>query len=98
MSRTLGITIDELAARIDEDGLGVKTLGNIERGTRNVRKMELRAIADATGLPLEFFVLTREQLLAALESEEAQALADWSRRSESRSGEEGSGSQTQEGG
>src|SRR5436853_240059 len=43
-----GITVEELAARIDEPGLGFKTLGNIERGTRQLRpKTELPAIAQA---------------------------------------------------
>lgn len=63
-----GVTVDELAARIDEAGLGAKTLGAIERGERAVRpKSELRVIAEALELPLAFFTLEREDLLEALE-------------------------------
>ena len=61
-----GITVDELADRIDETGLGRKTLGAIERGERKVQRSELIVMAEALELPLAFFTLTRGQLLEAL--------------------------------
>lgn len=48
-------TVEELARRIDARGLGAKTIGAIERGERTVKRMELREIAEACGLPEEFF-------------------------------------------
>jgi transcriptional regulator with XRE-family HTH domain len=49
------LTVEELADAIDAKGLKAKTLGAIERGEREVRPHELRAIAEACGLPYEFF-------------------------------------------
>lgn len=48
-------TVEELAQRIDARGLGAKTIGAIERGERDAKRMELREIAEACGLPEEFF-------------------------------------------
>ena len=48
-------TVEELAERIGARGLGAKTLGAIERAERRPRRMELREIAEACGLPPEFF-------------------------------------------
>jgi transcriptional regulator with XRE-family HTH domain len=52
---TTGITVAELAARIDSDGLGAKTLGNMERGDTPALRPALSEIARACGLPYEFF-------------------------------------------
>lgn len=62
----VGITTDELAARVSEPGLGFKTLGAIERGERGVQRSELIVIAEATEMPLAFFTLERQQLLEGL--------------------------------
>lgn len=62
----VGITTDELAARVNEPGLGFKTLGAIERGERGVQRSELIVIAEAMEMPFAFFTLERWQLLEAL--------------------------------
>lgn len=54
---------EALAERIDQPGLGTKTLRNIADGTRAARRPDLIVIAEATGLPYEFFVLPRHQLV-----------------------------------
>jgi transcriptional regulator with XRE-family HTH domain len=43
-------------------GLGEKTLGRIERGERELRTRDAREIAEACGVPVEFFTADREQL------------------------------------
>lgn len=52
-----GITVDELSGRLDGQRLSTKTLGNIERGDRDARPMELRAIAAACGVSYAFFTV-----------------------------------------
>lgn len=47
--------VEDLATKIDTPGLGRDTLYNIEAGKRAVRAHELRLIAEACGLPYEFF-------------------------------------------
>jgi transcriptional regulator with XRE-family HTH domain len=47
-----GLTIDELAERI---GVGRQTIVRNERGDREPKRMEIREIADACDLPLQFF-------------------------------------------
>jgi hypothetical protein len=48
-------SVDELAGRIAIEGLGKDTLYDMQRGKRAIRRHELREIADACGLPMEFF-------------------------------------------
>lgn len=48
-------SVEALAKVLDEPGLGVSTLRAIEQGTREARNMELRAIAEACGVPYDFF-------------------------------------------
>ena len=76
-----GISRGELADRIAEPGLGEKVLGKIERGEKMPALRDLRAIADATGVPLEFFLLERNELLTLLEQDQVQTLERWRRRS-----------------
>lgn len=54
-----GLTIEELAARIDQRGLGARTLRKLQDETdeREARPMELQAIAAATGIPYVFFTI-----------------------------------------
>lgn len=52
-----------LAAKLDA-GLGAKTLQKIESGERPVVQRELREIAEACGLPYEFFTVDFAQLPA----------------------------------
>lgn len=47
-----GMTLDELAERV---GIGRMTLYRMENGQRDVKRMELREIAEACDLPAEFF-------------------------------------------
>jgi transcriptional regulator with XRE-family HTH domain len=47
-----GLTVGELGDLI---GLGIQTIKRIEAGRRNARRYELWAIADACGVPREFF-------------------------------------------
>jgi transcriptional regulator with XRE-family HTH domain len=66
-------SLDELAERIGEAGLGARTLRKIEGGDREVRAMELRTIAAALDLPYEFFTadfwdLTGQPRLPGLEA------------------------------
>lgn len=61
-----GITVAELADRINEAGLGERTLGKIERAEKTPANRDLLAIAGALGLSLDFFVLEREALLRRL--------------------------------
>lgn len=49
------ITVEELTARIDEPGLGYGTLGNLERGTRILRRMEVPVLAAGLGVPPAWF-------------------------------------------
>ncbi len=48
------LTVEELAAKLSLPGLGYKTLGNIERGDREIRPHEIQPIADALGVPATF--------------------------------------------
>lgn len=51
-----GISVETLADRIGQPGLGERTLRSLEgESGRPIRPMELQAIATATGLPLGFF-------------------------------------------
>jgi transcriptional regulator with XRE-family HTH domain len=45
----------DLAQAIDQAGLGERTLRAIELGSRHATERDFRAIADACGLPLEWF-------------------------------------------
>jgi transcriptional regulator with XRE-family HTH domain len=47
-----GLSVTELANRI---GLGLQTIKRIESGKRAARRFEVWAIAEACGLPREFF-------------------------------------------
>ncbi|MEA2494926.1 MAG: Helix-turn-helix domain [Thermoleophilaceae bacterium] len=47
-----GLSVQDLA---DQIGLGLQTIKRIESGKRTARKFELWAIAEACGLPREFF-------------------------------------------
>lgn len=49
------VTVEQLAAKLDTPGLGAKTIGAIERGERAVRPHELRVLAEALDVPIEFF-------------------------------------------
>lgn len=53
----VGITVEELAARVAQDGLGAKTIGNMERGVGPALRPQLREIAEACGVPYEFFTV-----------------------------------------
>lgn len=61
-----GKTVDQLAEMINEPGLKSGTLGAIERGERPARRRELRSIADALGLPYEFFTIEDFAVLGPL--------------------------------
>jgi transcriptional regulator with XRE-family HTH domain len=52
-----GISVTELAQHL---GLGLQTIKRIECGKRAARRFEVWAIADACGLPHEFFELDFE--------------------------------------
>lgn len=52
-------SVDDLAAHVD---MGATTLRKMERGERPVRPRELREIAEACGLPYEFFTEDFERL------------------------------------
>src|SRR3954453_8543251 len=54
-----GLSIQELAARV---GIGLQTLKRIENGRRKPSGPELLAIAEACGLPREFFDLDLDLL------------------------------------
>lgn len=62
----VGITVDELATRLNEPGLGFKTLGAMERGDRDAQRRDLIVIAEALRLPLAFFTLDRQRLLSVI--------------------------------
>ena len=47
-----GMTLDELAEKV---GIGRMTLYRMENGQRDVKRMELREIAEACEVPFEFF-------------------------------------------
>ena len=49
------ITVEELAARIDEPGLGYGTLGKLERGERALRRIEVPVVAAGLGVPPAWF-------------------------------------------
>lgn len=59
-----GLTVQELAERIDSERLGAKALGSLERGDRKTppQPHELAAIAAACGLPYEFFTVDFSRL------------------------------------
>lgn len=50
----ISLTVPELAARMDLPGLGAKTLGNIERGDRELRPQEIASLASALEVPEAF--------------------------------------------
>jgi transcriptional regulator with XRE-family HTH domain len=52
----VGLTVDELAARINLDGLGKRTIGDLERDGGAIRN-QLTEIAKACGLPYDFFTV-----------------------------------------
>lgn len=58
----VGVTVEELAERLATEGLSAKTIGNVERGTRTIRPMELREIAAALGVSYEFFTVPLDRL------------------------------------
>jgi transcriptional regulator with XRE-family HTH domain len=45
-------SLDELAERVE---MGRSTLIRVDQGERNLKRMEISAIAEACGLPVEFF-------------------------------------------
>jgi transcriptional regulator with XRE-family HTH domain len=55
------LSLDGLAAAVE---IGRNTLVRIENGSRNPKAMELRAVADACGLPYEFFTVDFADLAA----------------------------------
>ena len=57
-----GLSVEELAARIDREGFGDKVIGMIRRGERPIDYHELEWIARACGVPMEFFSVDFEQL------------------------------------
>lgn len=54
-----GLSVNDLANRI---GLGLQTIKRIESGKRTARRFEIWAIAEACGLPREFFEMDLELL------------------------------------
>jgi transcriptional regulator with XRE-family HTH domain len=54
-----GLSVTDLANRI---GLGLQTIKRIESGKRTARRFEIWAIAEACGLPREFFEMDLELL------------------------------------
>jgi transcriptional regulator with XRE-family HTH domain len=54
-----GLSVTELANRI---GLGLQTIKRIESGKRTARPFEVWAIAEACGLPREFFEIDLDLL------------------------------------
>ena len=53
-----GLSVGQLAKRLDEPGLGERTLRDLEsQKGRSFYRRELRAIAEACGLPYEFFTM-----------------------------------------
>jgi transcriptional regulator with XRE-family HTH domain len=50
------VTVDELADLIGIQGLGAKTIGNIERGDRPLRNHEAVLIAQALDVPVAFLL------------------------------------------
>ncbi len=48
------LTVEQLAAKLNLQGLGAKTLGSIERGSRELRPHEADPIARALGVPPSF--------------------------------------------
>ena len=60
--RTLGLTQDELAARIE---LGRTALAKVETGSRHLSALELAALAGATGLPIDWFVAESPPVVAS---------------------------------
>lgn len=54
-----GLSVKELATRI---GLGLQTIKRIEAGKRTARRFEVWAIAEACGLPREFFEVDLDML------------------------------------
>lgn len=58
-------SVKKLAAKIDEPGLGTSTLYAIEQGRRRARPRDLRAIAQACGLPDSWFEVDFGLIFAA---------------------------------
>lgn len=56
-----GMSLDDLAADVE---IGRNTLVRMENGQRNPKSMELREIAEACGLPYEFFTIDFGLLVA----------------------------------
>jgi transcriptional regulator with XRE-family HTH domain len=60
-----GFAVHELAERV---GLGAQTIKRIEAGRRSVRRFEIWAIAEACGLPREFFEIDFAEMAAREEA------------------------------
>lgn len=65
-------SVEAVADAINQKGLGVKTLRNIESGTRTAQKRDIQAIAEVCGLPPEFF--TADDPFAGQSSDLAESL------------------------
>lgn len=66
-----GLTMEELAATFDEAGLGYKTLGRIERGERELRRMEVAILAEALNVPPAWFWADLRAAVAAYDETDA---------------------------
>lgn len=69
-----GLSVRELAERLDDPGYGERTLRKIESGERPVRQLELREIARVCGLPYEFFTGDFAQLAKTKDGDDLKRL------------------------
>jgi uncharacterized protein YdcH (DUF465 family) len=79
-------SVEALAERINQRGLGLKVLRQIEQGRRHAEPRELAAIAEACGIAREFFGLDFQpdandkpatETLRRLENAESQLASIW---------------------
>lgn len=73
-----GISVDQLAQRINEKGLKTRTLRKIEQGERDLNPREVPAVAAACNVPPEFFEVDFWRLgeLSAQPTERARQAAE----------------------
>lgn len=64
-----GLSVEGLAKKIDQKGLGERTLRSLESpNNRPFKSMELKAIAEACNLPYQFFTVNFWEVLETNET------------------------------
>jgi transcriptional regulator with XRE-family HTH domain len=73
-----GVSQDELAHRLARDGMAFRMVGQLERGSMEIRPAHVRALCVALGFPERWFTVPLDEFFNAdVISELDQARNDW---------------------